>query len=119
MSNAAIPTIPGLDLAGAMERLDLSFEEFKELLPVFPDAVRMQTAKLEADAAGGDLTAVRFGAHALAGLAGNYGANALWVAAKALEAAVHGNQPDKVSALLAEIRVLAAQAAAGVEGLLG
>lgn len=113
-----IPTVPGLDLADAMARLDLSFDEFKELLAAFPDAVRSEMAKLEAAVGAGDLETTRFSAHAMAGLAGNYGAKKLWAAAKELEAAAHDNQLAAVSALLGKIRKLADEVSLGVEALL-
>lgn len=113
-----VPTVPGLDLADAMARLDLSFDEFKELLAVFPDAVREEMAKLEASATAGDMAATRFAAHAMAGLAGNYGAKNLWAAAKELELAIHDNQSASVPALLGKIRKLADESSLGVEALL-
>jgi len=113
-----IPTIPGLDLADAMARLDFSLEEFKELLAGFPAAVREEMAKLEGVAASGDMPPVRFAAHALAGLAGNYGAKHLWAAAKELESAAKEGQAGQVPVLMEKIRHLASEANAGVEGLL-
>lgn len=118
MPTEPIPQVPGLDLADAMKRLDLSFDEFKELLAVFPDAVRTEMAKLEAASGSGDPSAIRSGAHSLAGLAGNYGAKALWMAGKELESAAREGRPQETPALMGKIRLLAAEACAGAETLL-
>jgi len=113
-----VPQVPGLDLADAMARMDLSFSEMKELLVAFPAAVREEMVKLRAASAGGDLTAVRFAAHALAGLAGNYGAKALWAAAKEVETAARDGRGGDIGPILARVCVLADEAAAGAESIL-
>lgn len=117
-ADAAVPQVPGLDLAEAMARMDLSFDEIKELLAAFPDAVREEMVKLRAAAEKGDLPAVRFAAHALAGLAGNYGAKPLWSTSKELEAAARDGRAADTGPLLAKVAALTDEAASSAEKVL-
>ena len=41
-SDIPAPQVPGLDLTDAMAQLGLSWEELRELLETFPDAVRRE-----------------------------------------------------------------------------
>jgi hypothetical protein len=111
-SDAPAPQVPGLDLADAMARLGVSWEELKDLLQSFPNAVRREMAALNA---AGDLPAIRTAAHTMAGLVGNYRAKPLWAAAKALEKAAKEGRSEEVPALLENVRALADEACTGAE----
>lgn len=114
----SVPTVPGLDLAGAMVRMDLSLAEMKELLAIFPDAVREEVGKLRIALDGGDLMPVRFTAHTLAGLAGNYGAQGLWAASKELELAAREGRSADVAGIASKLFALADEAVASAEQVL-
>jgi two-component system sensor histidine kinase/response regulator len=87
-----LPVLAGIDLEGTVHRLGISFERLRPVLVRFADDQRQTVEKLRAAVAAQDAADARHHAHALAGAAGNLGADGLREAAKNLElAAVHGN----------------------------
>jgi HPt (histidine-containing phosphotransfer) domain-containing protein len=83
----------GIDLAGTCRRLDMPFEDLRPTLLRFPDRQRKTLDGLRGAVASGDAAGTRQHAHALAGAAGNLGADGLYEAARALEfAASRGNR---------------------------
>ena len=94
-----MPTLEGIDVAGSLERLGLELESLQRMLVKFADGKSAMFDPLRAALAAGDSEAVAKHAHAIAGAAGNLGANALHAAAKALERA--GRNGDKDLAALA------------------
>ena len=90
----AAPAIDGINVAGALARLGIGFEALRRMLVRFADGQAGTVAALRAavDAGDGDLAARH--AHALAGAAGNLGADALREAAKALERAARGGERE-------------------------
>ena len=91
---SAIPQLEGIDVAGSLERLGLEFESFQRMLIRFADGKSAAFDPLRAALAAGDSEAVARHAHAIAGAAGNLGANALHAAAKALERAGRTGEKD-------------------------
>jgi two-component system, sensor histidine kinase and response regulator len=86
------PSLLGIDVAGTVRRLALPFDRLKALLLRFADGQRETVERLRAAVAAGNAADARHHAHALAGAAGNLGADALREAARTLElAARDGN----------------------------
>jgi signal transduction histidine kinase/DNA-binding response OmpR family regulator/HPt (histidine-containing phosphotransfer) domain-containing protein len=90
----AHPALEGIDVDGALARLGLGFDALQRMLLRFADGQRATVAALRAAADAGDLDAAARSAHALAGAAGNLGADALREAAKALETAARAGTGD-------------------------
>ena len=90
----AHPALDGIDVDGTLARLGLGFDALQRLLLRFADGQRATVAALRAAADTGDLDAAARSAHALAGAAGNLGAEALREAAKALETAARAGTRD-------------------------
>jgi two-component system, sensor histidine kinase and response regulator len=80
-------SLPGIDVAGTVRRLSLPFDRLKGLLLRFADGQRETVERLRAAVATGNAADARHHAHALAGAAGNLGADALRDAARTLELA--------------------------------
>jgi two-component system, sensor histidine kinase and response regulator len=87
-----VPTLPGIDIDATVRRLGLSFETLRPMYLRFADGQRKTREDLRAAVAAGDCQATRQYAHALAGAAGNLGADSLRQAAKRLEAAAKDGQ---------------------------
>ena len=102
-----VPTLEGIDVAGSLERLGLELATFQRMLVRFADGQGAVLDALRAAVASGDPAAAARQAHAIAGAAGNLGADALRRAAKALERAGREGSKDLVS-LLGEIEASAA-----------
>src|SRR5262249_47539375 len=81
------PTLEGIDVAGSLQRLGLEFENLKRMLIKFADTLGPMLDALRSAVAVIDYAAVARHAHAIAGAAGNLGADDLREAAKALERA--------------------------------
>jgi len=82
-----VPSLGGIDVAGSLERLGLEFASLRRMLIRFADGRAAMFEPLRAAVAAGDPAAAARHAHAIAGAAGNLGADALRAAAKALERA--------------------------------
>jgi two-component system, sensor histidine kinase and response regulator len=96
------PALEGIDVGGAVRRLGLPFESLRPMLLRFADGQRKTLEELRAAVTAGDGAAARRHAHALAGAAGNLGADGLREAAKALELAARDGRPD-LSDLLGDV----------------
>ncbi len=89
-AGATRPALPGLNIDGALARLGIGFDALKRMLIRFADGQAKTVADLRAAVDAGDAAAAARHAHALAGAAGNLGADTLREASKALEMAARG-----------------------------
>lgn len=89
-----MPTLDGIDVAGTVRRLGIPFETLRPMLIRFADGQRKTVEDLRAAVAAGDCAAARRHAHALAGAAGNLGAELLRESAKALELTAKDGDKD-------------------------
>ena len=101
------PTLAGINVADALGRLDLDYGTLQRMLVRFADGQGATFTALRAAVASGDSAAAAKHAHAIAGAAGNLGADDLRVAAKALERAGRDGRKD-LSSLLDDIEARAA-----------
>jgi two-component system sensor histidine kinase/response regulator len=91
-SQTAIPVLEGIDLAETVRRLAIPFERLRPVLLRFADGQRQTLEELRAAVAANDTTGARNHAHALAGAAGNLGAERLQQTAREVElTALEGN----------------------------
>ncbi len=92
-SQTPLPVLEGIDVAETVRRLAIPFERLRHVLLRFADGQRKTLEELRAAVAANDATtAARHHAHALAGAAGNLGADKLHQTARDLElAALKGN----------------------------
>ncbi len=90
----ALPRLAGVDVEGAVRRLELPFGRLRPLFLRFADGQRKTLDDLRAAVAAADPEGARRHAHSLAGAAGNLGADRLHAAAKALEAAARDGRTD-------------------------
>ena len=81
------PAIDGVNVAGALARLGIGFDALRRMLIRFADGQAGTVADLRTAVDAGDRDHAARHAHALAGAAGNLGADTLRDAAKALEQA--------------------------------
>jgi len=97
------PSLPDLDLAGTLGRLDGDRAILQLILRVFLQEVDQWPAQFAAARAEADLgTLVRL-AHTLKGTAANVGATRVWETAAALEKALkEAQEPERVDALLTD-----------------
>jgi two-component system sensor histidine kinase/response regulator len=87
-----IPVLEGIDVAETVRRLEIPFERLRPVFLRFSDGQRRTLEALRAAVDSQDAAGARQHAHALAGAAGNLGADQLLEAARALErAALNGN----------------------------
>jgi two-component system sensor histidine kinase/response regulator len=100
------PQLEGIDVAGSLERLGLEFESFQRMLIRFADSQGTTLEALRTAVASGDSAAAARHAHAIAGAAGNLGADGLRAAAKALEHAGRDGRTD-LAALAADLETRA------------
>lgn len=91
-STDSIPALDGLNLAGAMARLGLEFASLRKMLIRFADGQKQTLDELAAAVRSADHSAVARLAHAIAGAAGNLGADELRATAKTLEQAARDGQ---------------------------
>ena len=101
------PTLAGINVADALGRLGLDYETLQRMLVRFADGQGSTFAALRAAVGSGDSAAAAKHAHAIAGAAGNLGADDLRTAAKALERAGRDGRKD-LSQLLDDIEARAA-----------
>jgi two-component system sensor histidine kinase/response regulator len=94
LGQSAMPSLPGIDIAGSVKRLGIPFERLRPLLLRFADGQQKLLEKLRVAVAVADLAETHHQAHALAGAAGNLGADALREAARALELAAGQGQAE-------------------------
>ena len=80
-----LPVLEGVEIETALKRLGLPFESLRKMLIRFADAQKKTLENIRAAVLANDSAAAAAQAHALAGAAGNLGADKLREAAKALE----------------------------------
>ncbi len=93
-ASAEVPVLEGIEVAATLRRLGLPFESLRKMLIRFAAGQQKTLENLREAVQTSDATATAAHAHALAGSAGNLGADSLREAAKALEKAARQNQPD-------------------------
>ncbi len=104
-STATLPDeLPGIDVANALERLDISREFFDVLLQKFHLNHRRVGDEIDEAFASADLKRVEEIAHLLKGMAGNISANELSAAAERVETAARDQQNDRLPDLLAGLQ---------------
>ena len=87
-------SLPGINVADALARLGLEFGSLRRMLIRFADGQGKTLDALRTAVAEADPDAAAAHAHAIAGAAGNLGADALRAAAKALESAAREGHAD-------------------------
>lgn len=93
----AVPQLDGIQVSATLQRLGLEFSSLRRMLIRFADGQAATLDALRGAVTGGDAATAMRSAHALAGAAGNLGAELLRQAAKALEQAARdgtGSLPD-------------------------
>jgi two-component system sensor histidine kinase/response regulator len=111
-----LPELTGIDIAGAVRRLGIPFDRLRPMLLRFADGQRQTLEKLRAAIDAADTSEARNQAHALAGAAGNLGADELCQAARTVErAAVAGNAD--LAELFRQVEVRAAAVFQAIESL--
>jgi len=88
------PALEGVNVADTLTRLGLGFESLRKMLIRFADGQSGTLGQLRAAVLAGDGAAAAQHAHAIAGAAGNLGADDLRAAAKALEQAGREGRRD-------------------------
>jgi two-component system, sensor histidine kinase and response regulator len=101
------PVLEGIDVAGTLQRLGIDRASLERMLLRFADGQGHTLDALRAAVVAGDGAAATRHAHAIAGAAGNLGADRLRAAAKALESAGRDGRTD-LAALLADVENQAA-----------
>ena len=101
------PALEGIDVSGTLRRLAITRASLEQMLLRFADGLGPMLDALRASAGASDSAAAARHAHAIAGSAGNLGADALRAAAKELEHAGREGRKD-LSALLALVEDRAA-----------
>jgi signal transduction histidine kinase/DNA-binding response OmpR family regulator/HPt (histidine-containing phosphotransfer) domain-containing protein len=99
--------LPGIDVPGTLARLGIERATLERMLLKFADGQRQTLAALRDAVLAGDAAAAARHAHAIAGAAGNLGADALLGAAKEMESAGREGRTH-LSALLAAVEDRAA-----------
>jgi two-component system sensor histidine kinase/response regulator len=115
---ADVGTVEGIDVAGSLRRLGLDYETLKRMLVRFADTQGPTLDALRSAVTAGDAAAAAKHAHAIAGASGNLGADALRVAAKAIERAGHDGG-DRLAELLGELESRAAVVFRSIDSLRG
>jgi two-component system, sensor histidine kinase and response regulator len=108
--------LAGVDVAGTLQRLGIGRASLERMLIRFADGQTETLAALRAAVVAGESGTAARHAHAIAGAAGNLGADALRAAAKSLETAGREGRTD-LSALLADVEGCAAAVFASIETL--
>ncbi len=108
--------LPGLNVEGALARLGIGFESLQRMLVRFADGQPRTVANLRVAVDAGDAAAAAAHAHALAGAAGNLGADTLREGAKALELAARSGSAD-LADLAARVERLAAVVFQSIDAL--
>jgi two-component system sensor histidine kinase/response regulator len=112
----AAPALEGIDVEATVQRLGIDRATLERMLVRFGDGQGALLAALRSAVAAGDDAGAARHAHAIAGAAGNLGADGLRAAAKALEQAGRAGGTD-LSALLTAVEAHAATVFASIERL--
>jgi two-component system sensor histidine kinase/response regulator len=115
---ADVENLDGIDVQGSLRRLGLEYETFKRMLVRFGDTQGPTLDALRSAVAAGDAATAARHAHAIAGASGNLGADALRIAAKAIERAGHEGG-GRLAPLLAELEGRAAVVFRSIDSLRG
>ncbi len=115
-ADPSLPNLDGINVADTLARLGLDFSSLRKMLIRFADGQKQTVTDLAAAVAANDPAAAARHAHALAGAAGNLGADSLRVASKALEQAGRDGQKD-MHALLQTVNELATTVFASIDTL--
>ena len=94
VASAPAITLSGIDVSGTLRRLGIDWPTLERMLPRFAAGQRPILDALRGAVAAGDGAAAAKHAHAIAGAAGNLGADALRAAARALEHAGREGRTD-------------------------
>jgi len=113
---AATRELEGINVAEALNRLGLDFASLRRMLIRFADGQRKTLDDLGAAVTAGDAAAAARHAHAIAGAAGNLGADALRAAAKALEHAGREGR-ENLTSLFVAVREHAATVMRSIDSL--
>jgi two-component system sensor histidine kinase/response regulator len=113
---AAQPSIDGVDVDGTVRRLGIPFETLRPMYLRFANGGRKTLEELRTAVAAGDSGSARGHAHALAGAAGNLGADELRAAAKALELAAKDGVPE-LDALFQDVEQRASTVFSSIDAL--
>jgi HPt (histidine-containing phosphotransfer) domain-containing protein len=109
-------TLDGIDVEGTQARLGVSFETLRRMLLRFADDGAKTAVQAQQSLAQGELRAAARHAHALAGAAGNLGADRLRALAKALEQSAGAGAPEAATHL-ADVQHEAARVFAAIATL--
>ena len=112
------PTLAGINVADALGRLGLDYGTLQRMLVRFADGQGSTFAALRTAVGSGDSAAAAKHAHAIAGAAGNLGADDLRTAAKALERAGRDGRKD-LSKLLDDLEARAVVVFRSIDTLRG
>jgi two-component system, sensor histidine kinase and response regulator len=93
-------SLPGLDIAGSLQRLGGASALLREVLLDFARDQAQAPARLREVCARGDFAAAKQLAHTLKGLCGNISASAAYATTQALELAIKDERRDELAALL-------------------
>ena len=115
-SEEAAPVLEGIDVSGTLRRLGIERASLERMLLRFADGQREILDALRAAVVAGDGAMAARHAHAIAGAAGNLGADGLRAAAKTLEQAGREGRTD-LTDLLAVVEERAAVVFASIETL--
>ncbi len=108
--------LDGIDIAGTVRRLGLPFEKLRPMFLRFADSLPKTLLELQTAVASRDANATRRVAHAIAGAAGNLGADRLRESAKKLELAAKDEHPE-FPTLLGAVETEAATALSAIQSL--
>jgi two-component system sensor histidine kinase/response regulator len=103
VANGQPGNLPGLNVQEALERIGGSVALYVDIVKEYCDLNRHFVTEFEALLDQGDLAAAKIKVHALKGAAGNISAEALYLAAEALEKACIADDRDKIDSLLAAV----------------
>jgi two-component system, sensor histidine kinase and response regulator len=110
------PAIPGVDVEGTLQRLGIERKTLEQMLVRFAPGLGPGLAALRGAVVAGDAAGAAKHAHAIAGSAGNLGADGLRAAAKALEHAGREGRTD-LAGLLIDVEDRAAVVSRSIEAL--
>ncbi|MBF0381270.1 MAG: response regulator, partial [Magnetococcales bacterium] len=97
--------LPGIDVAGAMVRLNGNQKLFRTLLLEFKNSYANSTQKISSALKGkrkDDLKSARLLVHSIKGMAGNLSANSLFIAAQELERGIKNRKMETLPKLMDE-----------------
>jgi signal transduction histidine kinase/DNA-binding response OmpR family regulator/HPt (histidine-containing phosphotransfer) domain-containing protein len=115
-SESPLSALEGINTSGALARLGIGLDALQRMLIRFADGLPRMIAGIRTAVETGDAAAAAKAAHAIAGAAGNLGADTLREAAKALETAARFGSRD-LGALAARVEDLADRVFRSIDSL--